>query len=262
MLSVVVLTLNEAKHIKACLESARPYADELVVFDSYSQDATIQLAEGCGAIVYERPFDNYPCTRNAALDAARGDWVLFLDADERMTREVGEELRATMARADSEPDGPVLFWIPRKNFIFGKWIRHAGWSPDYQPRLMKKSRVRFDPDRHVHELVIPNGREENLRERLLHYNYESLAQFRKKQRRYTRFEAQILFDQGIHPRRRGLIGQPLREFARRLLTLEGYKDGAHGLVLSALMGYYSYVRQRILAEMWKEKEQRATRTGH
>ncbi len=252
MLSVAILTLNEARHITACLESVRPFADELLVFDSHSTDGTAELAEKAGAKVYQRAFDNYPCTRNAALDAAQGEWVFFLDADERVPAAVGAEIRAAIDRADAQPDGPVLFWIPRKNYIFGQWIRHTGWSPDYQPRVMKRSKARFDPTRHVHELVLADGREDYLHERLVHFNYESLGQFRRKQRRYTQFEAQILFEQGVRPRGRGLVGQPLREFARRFISLEGYKDGGHGLLLSALMAYYAFVRQRLLAEMWKQ----------
>ncbi len=252
MLTVAVLTLNEAKHIKACLESARPYAEELIVFDSHSTDATCELAESVGAKVYQRPWDNWPNTRNAALDAAQGDWVFFLDADERVTQAVGNEIRTAMERADANPDGPVLFWIPRKNYIFGKWIRHTGWSPDYQPRVMKKTRARFDPTRHVHELVLAEGREEYLHELLVHFNYASLAQFRRKQRRYTQFEAQILFEQGTRPRWRGLVGQPAREFFRRFIALQGYKDGGHGLLLSGLMAYYAFVRQRMLGELWKQ----------
>ncbi len=255
MLSVLVLTLNEAKHITGCLESVRPFADEMLVFDSHSVDATCELATKAGAQVYQRDFDNYPGMRNAALDAAHGDWVFFLDADERVTLQVGNEIRTVIARSEAQPDGPVLFWIPRHNYIFGQLIRHTGWSPDYQPRVMKKSCVHFDPTRHVHELVLADGREAYLQERLIHYNYESVAQFRRKQRRYTRFEAQILFEQGTRPHRRGLVGQPLREFVRRFFSLEGYKDGGHGLLLSGLMAYYAFERQRMLVELWREKGQ-------
>lgn len=253
-LSVVVLTLNEASRIGACLASAKPFADEMLVFDSYSQDATCDIARAAGARLVQRRFDNYPSQRNAALEAATCDWVFFLDADEHATEAVAKEIRAQVARADLDTGSPVLFWIPRKNYIFGKWIRHAGWSPDYQPRLMRKGKVRFDPARPVHELVVANGGEANLVAPLLHFNYDTFAQFRAKQSSYTRFEAKMLFDQGIRPRCRGLIGQPLREFVRRFFALEGYKDGEYGLALSALMAYYAYVRHRTLGKMWEEKE--------
>jgi (heptosyl)LPS beta-1,4-glucosyltransferase len=254
VLSIVVLTLNEAKQIGGCLASARSFADEVVVFDSYSVDATCEIARAAGAKVFRRAFDDYPSQRNAALEAASGEWVFFLDADERATAGVGKEIREVTARADSEDSGTALFWIPRKNYIFGKWIRHTGWSPDYQPRLLRKGKARFDPARPVHELVIAHGGEAFLREPLLHFNYDSLAQFHAKQAVYTRFEAQMLFAEGTRSRRRGLLGQPVREFGRRFITLEGYKDGAHGLLLSVLMAYYAFVRQRILADMWRQSD--------
>ncbi len=252
MLSVVVLTRNEACHIEACLESTRNFADELVVFDSHSDDATRELAARAGAVVYERTFDNYPCQRNAALAAARHDWVFFVDADERASAEVGREVRAAIGKEGAER--PVLFWIPRKNYIFGKWIRHTGWFPDYQPRLLRRDKARFDPDRPVHELVLADGPEGFLKQPLIHYNYETVAQFRRKQLAYTHIEAEMMFREGIRPRLRGFLGQPAREFYRRFVSLQGYRDGGHGLVLSLLMGYYAFVRQRMLAEMWAQRD--------
>ncbi len=249
MLSVIVLTKNEAKHIAACLESVRGFSDELLVLDSHSEDATPELSRKAGAKVCERAFDNYPNQRNAALAAAKYDWVFFIDADERADEGVGKEIRASIARADSDPNGPVLFWIPRRNYIFGKWIRHAGWSPDYQPRVMRRDRVHFDPTRPVHELVIADGPEAYLENRLTHLNYETLTQFRKKQIAYTRFEAEKLYREGARPHWWGYIGQPLREFYRRYVSLQGYKDGGHGLLLCILMAYYALVRHRLLIDL-------------
>ncbi len=253
MLSVVILTRNEAEHIEACLESARPFADERIVFDSRSEDATRELARRAGATVYERPFDNWPCQRNAAIEGARGDWIFFLDADERADPPLGQELREVMARAEAGPEGEVLFWVPRRNYILNRWIKHAGWSPDYQPRLLKKGRARFDPARPVHELVIADGREGYLVHPLTHYNYRTLKQFRTKQSAYARFEAQELLMRGDPARLRGLVGQPLREFYRRFVTLQGYREGAMGLLLCALMAYYAFVRQRLFLQMWNKR---------
>ncbi len=251
MLSVIVLTKNEARHIKACLDSIRGFADELLVFDSHSDDATLELAKEAGARVCQRPFDNYPNQRNAALAVAQYNWVFFIDADERADSAVGGEIRAVIARAEADPNGPVLYWIPRKNYIFGRWIRYAGWSPDYQPRLMRRDRVHFDPTRPVHELVMADGPEAYLENRLTHLNYETLAQFRKKQIAYTRFEAEEFYREGRKPHWWGYIGQPLREFLRRYVALQGYKDGRHGLLLCMLMGYYAFVRHRMLMSMQK-----------
>ncbi len=250
MLSVVVLTRNESRHIRSCLESARPFADELLVFDSHSNDDTADLASRAGARVAQREFDNYPAQRNAALDAAQGDWIFFLDADERVSAELAQEVTRVLLETAARADAPVLYWVPRQNYIFGKWIRHSGWYPDYQPRLLRKGRARFDPGRLVHELVLADGRESFLEQPLIHFNYETLAQFRSKQMAYTRFEAEVLFNRGVRPTAKSFVGQPAREFARRYFTLEGYKDGVHGLVLSLLMAYYALVRQRMLAAKW------------
>lgn len=250
-LSVVVLTLNEAKHIGACLASVRSFADELVVFDSGSRDRTVQIAREAGARVETRPFDNYPRQRNAALDQANGGWVFFIDADERANEKVGAEIRAEIERAEQSPDGAVLFWIPRRNLIFGKWIQHTGWSPDHQPRVLRKGRAHFDPTRPVHELVITDGSQLYLREPLTHYNYESIGQFRSKQSRYTRFEAEQLYNTGVPANSRGLVGQPIREFMRRFVSLKGFRDGGHGLLLSCLMAYYAFQRQKLLGQMWR-----------
>ena len=244
MLSVIVLARNEEKHIRDCLASVRDFADELFVLDSGSTDRTVAIAQNMGARVESRVFDNYPNQRNAAIDLARADWIFFIDADERATPSVGQEIR--FAIRDSQFAG---FWIPRRNIIFGKEIRHTGWSPDYQPRVLCKGRARFDPTREVHELVLWDGEVGYLREPLIHYNYETLAQFRDKQVKYTRYEAQVWYAEGRRARWRGFIGQPVREFFRRYISLQGWRDGGQGLLLSALMAYYALVRQQRLREM-------------
>lgn len=253
MLSIIVLTLDEVKHIQPCLDSVRGFADELLVFDSAVNPRVVELAKASGARVAQRKFDNYAAQRNAAMEAAVGDWIFFIDVDERADKLVGQEIRDAISRIESTGSDEVLFWIPRRNYIFGKWIRHTGWSPDYQPRVLKKGRAWFDPARPVHELVIAQGGELYLKNPLTHFNYETLAQFRAKQLKYTRYEAQIMVAEGIRPRRRSYISMPLREFFRRFVSLQGYRDGLHGLWLSALMAYYAFWRQVWAAELANQK---------
>jgi len=243
-LSVVVLTRNEEKHIRDCLLSVRDFADELIVLDSHSTDRTIERAREVGARIEFRAFDNYPNQRNAALELARGDWIFFIDADERATPAVGQEIQSAIHNSQW-----VGFWIPRRNIIFGKEIRFTGWSPDYQPRVLKKGFARFDPAREVHELVLWDGQAGYLREPLIHYNYETLTQFHIKQVKYTRYEAQVWYAEGKRARWRGALGQPVREFFRRYIALQGWRDGGHGLLLSALMAYYAFVRWKMLREL-------------
>ena len=245
-LSVIVLTHNEEKHIRDCIASVREFAEEILVLDDYSTNHVPDIAREMGARVEQRKLANFPNQRNAAIELARGEWIFFIDADERATPALGQEIRAAVTNYQLPITG---FWVPRRNIIFGKEIRYTGWSPDYQPRVLRKGCARFDPAREVHELVLWDGEAGYLREPLIHYNYETLAQFRRKQMIYTRYEAQVWFDEGKRARKRGFIGQPLREFFRRYIALQGWRDGGHGLLLSGLMAYYAFVRQQLLWEM-------------
>lgn len=254
-LSVIILTKNEEKHLRACLESVRSFADELFVLDSHSTDRTVEIAREMGARVETRVFDNYAGQRNAALVLAQGDWIFFVDADERADEKVGAEIRGEISHIENAMQDTALFWIPRRNLIFGKWIQHTGWSPDYQPRVLRKGRASFDPARPVHELVLAQGEALYLKNSLTHYNYETLAQFRAKQKRYTEFEARTMVEAGVYPRWRSFVSMPAREFVRRFVALQGYRDGLHGLALSALMAYYAFWRQVLARRMGRNPSQ-------
>ncbi len=240
--SVVVLTRNEEENIGPCLETLR-WADELLVLDSFSEDATVQIARDMGAEVHQRAFVNYPQQRNAALQLASRDWVFFVDADERATPELAEEIRTVVDEA-----GYVGWWVPRENYIFGKWIRHAGWFPDLQLRLLRRDKARYDETREVHELVELEGQAGHLQNLLIHYNYDTVREFRARQDMYTSYEARMMFDKGERARIRNFILQPLRQFHWRYVTLQGYKDGWRGFLLSFLMAYYELVRYR---KLWR-----------
>ncbi len=249
-LAVIALTRDEERHIRDCLASVREFADELLVLDSGSLDRTVEIAREMRARVETRPFTNYARQRNTAIDMVEADWIFFIDADERATRALGQEIRFVMENCPATVAG---FWVPRRNIIFGKEIKHTGWSPDYQPRLLRRGKGRFDPAREVHELILGDGEVRHLHEPLIHFNYETLAQFRTRNTKNTRYEARIWYEEGKRARLRGFIGQPIREFVRRYITLQGWRDGGHGLLLSVLMAYYAFVRQRMLWEMGKQK---------
>jgi (heptosyl)LPS beta-1,4-glucosyltransferase len=244
-LTVVILTKNEEHNITACIESVQ-WADEVVVFDSLSQDRTVEIAHGLGAKVIQHPFRNYADQRDAALEAVESQWVFFVDADERATPELAAEVRQAI-----EDETKAGWWVPRHNYIFGRLTCHAGWFPDYQLRLLKRRRARYDPARKVHEVVVLDGQAGYLKNVLIHYNYDNLSQFLERQHRYTEYEARILYDQGIRPRWRNFILQPLREFRRRYVSLQGWKDGFHGFFLSGLMAYYSFVMYMRLRRLWR-----------
>lgn len=234
-LAGVILAKNEAAHIQDCIKSLR-WTDEVVVIESGSStDNTVELAELAGARVIVNPFENFSQQRNAALQAVEADWVLFVDADERVTPDLAAEIRDLLK--DATHPG---YWIPRHNYIFGKLTRYTGWYPDYQMRLLKRAEVHYE--RQVHELVVlPEGAEAGyLKNPLVHYNYRDLRQFLTKQRYYARFDAQIMYNEGIRPKFRNFILQPLRQFKWRFFTLRGYKDGWHGFRLSVLMAWNEF----------------------
>jgi len=234
-LAVVVLTRNEETNIRDCLQSVC-WADRLCVLDCFSTDCTVELARQVGAEVRQRPFVNFADQRDAALEMFEAEWVFFVDADERGTPELGTEVLRVIREETA-----VGWWVPRRNHIWGRWIRHAGWYPDYQLRLLRRGFARYDPTREVHEVVILEGPEAHLQNPLIHYNYRTVREFLRRQSFYADYEASTLVEQGVRPRPRNFLLQPLREFHRRYLTLEGYKDGAHGLLLSLLMAYYTFV---------------------
>jgi len=244
-LTVIILTLNEAAHIQACIESIS-WADRVFVFDSGSEDGTADLARAAGAEVKQNPFQNYAQQRNDALNSLETDWVFFVDADERGTPELAQEIRRTIPRC------PEMGWyVPRHNYIFGRLTRGAGWYPDYQLRLFRHGKVRYE--RPVHEVAVVDGEIGYLENPLIHHNYRDVAHFRAKQRAYTSYDASILKQQGVRPRPHNYLLQPWRQFWWRFVTLRGYEDGLHGLRLSLYMAYYEWVKYRKLAWFWRKR---------
>jgi glycosyltransferase involved in cell wall biosynthesis len=234
-LTAAVIARDEERMLVDCLRSIA-FADEsLVLVDTATLDHTREVARVHAARVEERAFDNFANQRDAALRLARGDWVLFVDADERVSAALRDEVLRTISNAN----GQRGFWIPRHNYLMGRLVRHAGWFPDYQLRLLERRSAHFDPTRVVHELAIVDGPVGYLREPLVHLNYASLGEFVARQERYCQLEAERWRSTFGQPRPRAMVGQPVREFWRRYVELEGYREGPLGLVLSALLAYYA-----------------------
>jgi len=246
-LVAIVLTYNEAHNIGPCLD-ALAFADERIIFDSFSPDGTAEIAEAHGARVVQRSFEDYATQRNAALKEVEGraDWVLFIDADERVSPELAAEIIGVL-----DDERYVAWQLPRHNYIFGRLTLKAGWYPDYQTRLLRVGRTHYDPDRWVHETVVMDGERGTLQTPLTHYNYRDLAHFHAKQRRYAAYDAQILFEQSFKPKLHNYILQPLRQFKWRFITLQGYQEGWHGFLLSVLMAWYEWRKFCLLGHLWQ-----------
>lgn len=247
-LIAAILTRDEERHIQACIESVN-WADAVLVVDSFSVDRTVALAQSAGAVVIQHPWENYSVQRNMALQEARSktfaaSWLFFIDADERATPELAAEIRQVIA-ARTEAG----WWVPRHNYIFGHRMRGAGWWPDYQLRLLRTGRASYDAKRAVHEEALLDGTSGYLEQPLIHYNYETLEQFHAKQRRYTDYDVEILRQKHITPHIYTPYLQALRHFWWRFVTLNGWRDGLHGIRLSALMAYYEMLKYRKLRAM-------------
>jgi (heptosyl)LPS beta-1,4-glucosyltransferase len=250
-----ILTKNEARHIGDCLKSVQ-WADAVILEDSFSSDSTVEIARELGATIFQSQFVNFAVARERALDNARqlkGEWILFIDADERVTPELAEEIRRV-----AQADGPVGWWVPRYNIMWGHTMRGGGWYPDCQLRFMRVDAAHYDPERQVHEIVILDGPEAYLKEHLIHYNYDSLAQFKLKQSRYLDFEAKILKEKGIRARPWTYLTMPLREFHRRYVLLGGYKDGWVGLQVCGLMSWYMFITYLRLRKLYQAEETKAS----
>lgn len=232
-LVAVILTKNEVQHIAACVAALRSWLSNVVVWDSGSTDGTQELAKAAGAHVMQRPFDNFAAQRQAVLDSVAAEWIFFVDADERVTPALAREVQERISYGDA--DG---YWVPRRNYIVGHEMHHGGYYPDYQLRLLRRSKACYDPSRQVHEFATIHGATGYISEPFIHLNYLDWAQFHRKQRAYATYEAHILDGKGIRPRAHNFILQPWREFWRRAVMLQGWRDGWPGLRLAVWLAWY------------------------
>jgi glycosyltransferase involved in cell wall biosynthesis len=239
-LTAIILTHNEEQHLPDCLASVT-WAPRVLVYDSFSTDQTAAIARGAGAEVQQRSFDNYAGQRNAALAAAQTEWVLFVDADERIPAALADEIKQVL---DQPPAG---WWIPRHNYLFGRLTLHAGWYPDYQLRLLRRERAHYE--RPVHEIVVLAGEAGYLHNPLIHLNYATVPEFVAKQKFYAAYDAERLAAEGGRAKPQNFLLQPLRQFWWRFVTLAGWRDGWHGFRLSLLMARFEFEKYRHLRQI-------------
>jgi glycosyltransferase involved in cell wall biosynthesis len=241
-LSVIIITKNEAGNIRACLESVK-WADEIIVVDSGSVDATVDICSEMGALVHEHDWPGFGMQKNRALSYATEEWVLSLDADERVTPDLKAQLIKAM-EGGSE-DG---FYLPRLSQFCGRFIRHSGWYPDYVLRLFKRTKGRFSDDM-VHERVILEGVVGRLTTPLLHYSYLDEADVRRKTEQYAKAGALQMFKKGKTAR---IADAPLRAgwaFIRTFFLRLGFLDGFAGFnvaMMNARTTYLKYQQLRVL----------------
>lgn len=240
-LSVIIITCNEASNIADCLASVA-FADECIVLDSGSTDDTVEIARRAGARVEVTPdWPGFGPQKNRALALATGDWVLSLDADERVTPALAAEIQAVMAA----PVGPA-YEIPRLSSFCGKFIRHSGWWPDPVLRLFRRGEGRFT-DAAVHERVVADGPVGRLRAHMLHYTYPDLAFAIQKMNRYSSDAAAMMHARGRKASVFSALGHSVWTFVRIYVVRRGFLDGGHGFVLAVLAAMGSFSRYAKLA---------------
>ncbi len=240
-ISLVVIAQNEEAHIGDCLNSA-DFCEERLVLDGGSRDDTVARARAAGARVETRPFDGWISQKNAALQLARHDWVLSLDADERVSPQLRSEILALFAAGAPPLAG---YSMPRLSFHLQRWIRGGGWYPDRKLRLFRKSQGRW-AGRDPHDKLALEGPVGRLRGDLLHYAYRDLRHHLEKMDRYTSVAAERLHEEGRGWALPQLILRPPLAFLRDYVFLAGFRDGRAGLILAALSARYQWQRFRKL----------------
>lgn len=249
LLSVVLITKNEAQNIAACLNSVA-FAQEVIVVDSGSDDGTIEIARASGATVIETAdWPGFGPQKNRALDAAKGEWILSLDADERIPDVLRDEIVATLAAPKYN-----AYAMPRLSSFCGYFIRHSGWYPDYVIRLFRRDAGRFSDDK-VHErVVIRQGSTGQLRNHILHYSYRTDSDYLRKLDQYSSLGAQQAYAAGKRSTLTKVFVHAISAFIRSFVFKRGFLDGKAGLMIaisSAESAYHKYLKLMLLAEAEK-----------
>jgi len=249
-LSVYVIAYNDEPNMRACLESVA-WADELIVVDSYSTDATEKISREFTEKVFQHEFHGFGRLRNEAVAHATHDWIFSLDTDERATPELRKELYRTIERSEA-----AAYFIPRKNYFLGRWIRHCGWYPDYrQPQLFQKDRLRYR-DELVHESFDVDGSVGYLKEPALQYPFRNVDHYLAKMDRYSDLMARRMVEQGkrFHPHQ--LVTHPVFTFVKMYVLRTGFLDRMPGLILSGLYAYYTFIKYAKFWELSRTASQR------
>jgi glycosyltransferase involved in cell wall biosynthesis len=247
-LSVILITRNEEANLADCLSSLEGIAQQIVVVDTNSTDRTLKIAQKHGALIAQ-PADwpGFGPQKNRALNLATGDWVLSLDADERLT----PALKIEILTAIQHPAQVDCFAIPRRSWYCGRFIQHSGWSPDYVDRLFKRGTARFSDDL-VHERLLPDGPVAKFKNPMLHFSFMNYSQVLQKLDRYSTVSAEQAFAKGktSTPLKAALHG--IWAFIRTYFVRAGFLDGPQGFALAISNGQGTYYRYMKLWQLHQE----------
>lgn len=250
-LTVTVITLNEEKDILRCLRSVKDIADEIIVVDSGSTDKTVEICKSESVKVYVRKFDNYSNQKNFAISKTTGDWILSLDADEEIEPLLAKEIVAKVKNTPGLSSNFAAYSIPRKNIIFGKFIKYSRWQPELDRHVWLFKRKFGIWEGQVHEELVVKGDVGEMKNHKIHHQYETVAQFMEMMNRYSELEAKQKVAGGQEFSLVKMIVQPKYNFLVRYFYRLGFLDGWRGLILSYLMAVYHLM---IWVKIWERSK--------
>jgi glycosyltransferase involved in cell wall biosynthesis len=250
-ISAVIITYNEEKRLEAALKSLKDVADEIVVVDRYSDDDTVKLARKYTDRVFLRKWTDFSDQKNYGNGKARFPWILSLDADERLSPGLREEI--LRLKAQEEEPGISGFKIPRRIFYLGRWVRHTAWNPDLKIRLFRHQKARWE-GKYVHEDLTIQGEVKKLKEPLYHFTYRNIADHLRRMNTFSDLGAQKLYSKNTKCRWYHMALFPFFRFIKSYFFKAGFLDGFAGFVISVLFGYSGFVTYAKLKEIWKRGE--------
>ena len=251
-LSVLIPTYNEEENISACLESIGDLASQILVFDSFSTDRTVEIARSHGAEIRQRKFDNYASQKNEALRFLVQPWILVLDADERLTSGLREEIRAIL-KSGATYDG---YRIRRETWFRNRKVRC--WSRDWSLRLFRTGKASYEPKKLVHERLVVNGKTSRLEHPLEHYTFRSFSQYLPKVDSFTSLAAEEAVARGEKASLLKILFYPPARFLKTYFLRGGIRDGIPGLLIAWLSAYTTYLRY---AKIWELQSENKNRNG-
>lgn len=245
-ISVIIIAKNEEKNIRGCLESVR-WADEIIVVDAFSSDATVEIAKEFTTNIHQKEWEGFANQKVYALDLANNEWVLSLDADEQISSQLKDEILALSEEEYS------AFEILRENYFLGKKITTCGWDKDYQLRLFRKNKTKVTVDKLVHEGFLVEGGTKKLYAPMYHYTTASLEKMIGKINYYSTLHAEQNSTSKKKITGLSILLHGISAFLRPYISLKGYKDGMHGLLISFLNGLTTILNYAKLWELQKNK---------
>ncbi len=243
-LTAIIPTFNEEDNIEDCLRSVS-FADEIIVVDSFSTDRTVEIAEKYATKVVQHEYEYSAKQKNWIIPQATYQWILLVDADERVTPELKDEVLQELENPKYD-----AYWIGRKNFFWNKEIKHGQWGRDRVIRLFKRDLSRYE-DKEVHAEIVVNGKIGSLRNKLLHFTYRGLDDYLRRLNKYSKWGANQRLKEGWKGRRYQVVFFPLFTFIRNYLINLGFLDGFEGFVVEALNSYYVFLKYLRLWEKTK-----------